>query len=117
MTLLQKIELALFLGLFWALSGCHSLTPAQTAKLDKFECEVAALRPYVEPALDAAELLRDVYKGSADLGRVLGTLDTTQAEATALLKALHACAPRAELPEGEQSSIVAPPPAYGNKVL
>ena len=103
MTLLQKIEPALFLGFFWALSGCHSLTPAQQAKADKLECQVAALRPLVEPALDAAELVRELYKGEADLGKVLGSLGATQAEVEALLGRLHECDPQGPVPAGAPS--------------
>lgn len=100
MTLLQKIEIALFLG-FWALlCGCHSLTPAQQAKADKFQCQIAAVAPLVEPALDAAELVRDLYKGSADMGKVLGSLGATQGEVEGLLKALRTCEANV-LPERE----------------
>lgn len=102
--------------------GCHSLTPAQQAKVEKFDCQVRALAPLVEPALDAAELARDLYAGKGDLGRVLGSLNATQAEVDALVEALRACETaalpvREPPPEYTPSVLRAPPPAYGNKVL
>lgn len=121
MTLLQKVEFAAFL-LFWSfLNGCAPCTPAQQAKLDKLECQVHALAPLVEPALDATELVRDLYTGKADMGRVLGSLGATEREVETLVKALRACEPEPELqpmpPEYQPTKLIAPPPAYGNKVI
>ncbi len=98
--------------------GCQPCTPAQQARLDLFECRVKALEPLVGPTLDAAELVRDIYLGRADLGQVLATLKASQAEAKALAERFHACEPAPEAPAEEvQTRLVAPPPAYGNKVL
>lgn len=81
-------------------AGCTPCTPAQQAKLDLFECQVHALAPLVEPVLDAADLVRDLETGKADLRSVLGSFAKTQAEVDATLKALRACAV-AELPVRE----------------
>ena len=120
MTLIQKIETAILLWAFWALAGCHSLTPAQQARADKFECQAAALAPLVEPTLDAADLLHDLYSGSANLGAVLSRLEIAQDEADALIDRLRACEPPVPLPAPESltpARHIAPPPAYGNKVI
>jgi len=117
MTLLQKIETSVFLWVLWALAGCASLTPAQQARLDLFECRVHAFEPVVSPALDAAHVVADIYRGQADLSEVLGSLRATQAEVKALQASLDACEPKPVLPVGTQSKLVAPPPAYGNKIL
>lgn len=103
MTLIQKIEFAALLAILSCGAGCTSLTPAQAARADKFECQVAALAPLVEPTLDAAELARELYRGSADLGRVLKTLDASQAELAELLERLHNCEPPVPVPAGEPS--------------
>lgn len=71
--------------------ACTSLTPAQQARADRFECEVHALEPLVAPALDTAELLRKLYSGSASLQSVLQNVSATQAELQALHAALDAC--------------------------
>lgn len=102
LTLLQKFEFALFLTFWSVICGCHNLTSAQAAKVEKFDCQVRALAPLVEPALDAAELARDLYSGKADMGRVLGSLGASKAEVTALSERLSECSPEsAGLPEGE----------------
>jgi len=98
MTLLQKIETSVFLWVLWALAGCASLTPAQQARLDLFECRVHAFEPVVSPALDAAQVVTDIYRGQADPGEVLGALKATQAEVKDLVEALNACEPKVELP-------------------
>lgn len=78
------------------LSACHSLTPAQVARAEKFKCEAEALAPLVEPALDAVKLAEDIYKGQAQLDAALAFLHVTQVEADALNARLAACKPGAE---------------------
>lgn len=83
--------------------GCHDLTPKQQAQLDKFECQVEALKLIVEPALDAADLLKDLYAGKAQLGAVLGALGAQEPEVRELVARLRACDPPAPL-EAEPAS-------------
>jgi hypothetical protein len=91
----------LLLAAVLALGACHSLTPAQQAKADKFECQVKALAPLVEPALDAAELARDLYAGTADIDRVVTLLGATQPEVDALNARLRACESPVPAPAAE----------------
>ena len=71
--------------------GCHDLTPKQQARLDKFECQVAALAPLVEPVHDSYQLVRDLREGKASLRQVLATLEAGEPEVKALLARLDAC--------------------------
>lgn len=94
----KKAAAALLLAVLAALglslsSGCASLqnVPAQRARVDKFECQAAALAPLTDPLFDTEQLLLDLYAGKADLGQVLGSLDATQAEVKGLLDRLSAC--------------------------
>lgn len=102
MRLVEKIALNAALAVaVYSCTGCHSLTPAQQAKVDKFECQVHALEPLVSPTLDAAQLVRDLYAGKADLGQVLRSLDADEADLNKLVQALKACeAPVTKVPEG-----------------
>lgn len=97
------VALAAAIGAAYGLSGCSaSLTPAQQARQDAFECQVAAFAPLVEPALDAAELVRDLQSGKGDLGVLVRSLGATAEEIQALVDALNACEPApAPLPEGK----------------
>jgi hypothetical protein len=90
-----------------ALWACHDLTPKQATRLDRFQCQAEALAPAVEPALDATELLKDLYAGKANLGAVLSALAISQAELNALLMRLQACDTDLELDEPQP----APEPA------
>lgn len=74
-----------------SLQGCASLPPPKQAELDLFDCRVEAVKPAVEPVLDAAELVRDLYAGRASLGAVLQALDKGEAEVRAVLERLRAC--------------------------
>lgn len=78
--------------------GCHDLTPKQQARLEKFECQVAAVAPIVEPIYDAADLVLKLRSGEASLGQVLATLEAGEPEVKALFARLEACndAPEAE---------------------
>lgn len=106
--LVRKAFYGLLLAIAAALGfgqlGCHALTPAQEARVARFECQVRAVEPIVGDVLDAEALVRDVYAGRADLGRALNELRAKPAEVQALLDSLNACedAPAA-LPAGEAS--------------
>jgi len=102
MTLLQKIETALILSLISA-CGCHSLTPAQQARADKFDCQVAALAPALDGVLDAYAFVKNVYEGAAQYGQLVPLLQLAPAEVAEIEARLRACEPAAEapLPAGE----------------
>lgn len=71
--------------------GLGALTPAEQAKVDRFECVVAALEPLVEPVLDAEAVARELFEGKADLSSLIRTFGSSQAEVEKLLLALNAC--------------------------
>lgn len=76
------------------LTGCAgALTPAQEARLERFECQVHAVEPLVSPVFDAAQLLRDVKLGKATMAEALQTLGATTAEIDALMSRLRQCGP------------------------
>ncbi len=91
------------------LVGCHALNPRQQAIVDLYQCRVHALAPYVGDVFDAAELVRDVTKGDTDLVKVLAGLGWATEDIMKASAELSACEP--------QPAVVAPPPAYGNKLL
>lgn len=76
-----------------AVAGCHALSPAQQARFDQRECEVAAVAKVASPALDAAQLVERLYSGSANMGQVLQNLGATREEVQTLLSDLKACQP------------------------
>lgn len=76
--------------IFLACAGAQ-LTPAQQTRLDKLECQAAALAPLVEPVHDALQLVRDLREGKAKLQTVLESLNSTEAEVQALVARLEAC--------------------------
>jgi hypothetical protein len=82
--------------------GCGVFS-ANSAKSEKFDCQVRALQPLVGDVLDAKQLMRDLYTGKASLGAVLANLNASEAEVKKLLQDLHACEPPVELPEGDAS--------------
>lgn len=116
MTFIQKIETAVFLWFIWALAGCHDLNPKATAVVD---CRVHAVAPYVGDAYDAEELVREALAGKTNPLQVAAALGAKLEDLQALAKAWNACTPdpEPEPTETVQARIVAPPPAYGNKVL
>ncbi len=99
----MKISIAILSCLtFFACAGVQ-LSPKQQARLDKLECQAAALAPLVEPFYDAAELIRKARSGEANLNQVLRTLEATEGEVQALLARLAECeepAPAPALTEG-----------------
>lgn len=97
------VALALLGVAVGAALGCKDLTPKQQERIDRFECEAAALAPLVEPALDAAELLRDLYAGRADLRQVARLLELSQAELEELVERLNGCRAPEALPAGDDS--------------
>lgn len=72
-------------------SGCHELTPAQQAKVDRFDCQVKAVATLVGPAVDANSLVLDLYAGKADLAAAAALAGATREDAEAFLKAWGEC--------------------------
>jgi len=103
----RKAALALLAALAAAAGasrlGCHDLTPKQQARLDKFECQVRAVAPLVEPIYDAADLVLKLRSGEASLGQVLKTLEAGEPEVRELLARLEACEGE---PEAEPAALV-----------
>ncbi len=93
----------------YATQGCAGfLASTPSARVAKFNCQVDALQPVFGDVLDTADLVRSLYKGSADLGAALSAAGATRAEVEALLKALSACSAApvpadAPVPAGESS--------------
>jgi hypothetical protein len=71
--------------------GCTNLTPAQQARVDKFNCQVSALKPALGDVLDVEALVRDLYAGKADISTALGSVGATQAEVQKIVKDLAVC--------------------------
>lgn len=109
MTLIEKAEVAAFLLLARCVVGCHALTPAQQAQADLYECRVAALLPYVAPALDTSQTVRDIMLGRGSLADALCALGYVKEEAAKITAELAACEP--------PPPVVALPPAPGDRVL
>jgi hypothetical protein len=108
--------------------ACTAQQRAETARAaEVFACEVAVLAPHVPEALDAVELARDVVKGQVNLAVALARLGVVKEQADEVIDAFNTCftgqPPLQPLPEElqapneTQTKLVAPPPAYGNKVL
>lgn len=109
--------------------ACTAQQRAETARASAvFACEVAVLAPHVPDALDAAELARDVVKGQVSLPLALARLGVAKATADDVIDSFNTCftgqPPMQPLPEELQpvpseveTKLVAPPPAYGNRVL
>jgi hypothetical protein len=116
LTIRQKIEIAAFLALLWAVGamGCVPQTPAQDAL---FDCRVEALKPSCGAALDASELVRDAVLGRVDIVGTLLRLGNTRAQVAEALQRLDACEPLEAPAPVLELPVRAPPPAYGNKVL
>jgi hypothetical protein len=94
-TAVRKACVGLVLAIAAALGlgqlGCKDLTPKQQARVDKFECQAAALAPLVGPVMDSTELLHDLYAGRASLPNILKHIDASEDEVDALLKRLGEC--------------------------
>jgi hypothetical protein len=116
----------LVLGLL--LTACTAQQRAETAHAAKvFACEVAVLAPFVPEALEVEELVKGIVTGQVLLPVALGRLGVADAAASAAIDAFNSCfsgppmqplpAELEPVPDGEQSKLVAPPPAYGNRVL
>ncbi len=85
------LRLALIIGALAAFTGCSALPASKQAQLDQLECRAKAIAPVVEPAFDAVDLVRDIYRGRASLPAVLKALNAGEAEVRALVEALKAC--------------------------
>jgi hypothetical protein len=116
------------LALALALTACTAQQRAETAHAaEVFACEVAVLSPFVPEALDAEKLVEGIVTGQVSLPVALGRLGVAKATADSAIDAFNSCfsgppmqplPPELEpLPAGEVSRVVAPPPAYGNKIL
>jgi hypothetical protein len=97
----RKAAVALAVAIATALGfsqfGCKDLTPKQQARLDRFECQVAAVAPIVEPLYDAAELVLKLRSGEASLSQVLQSLEAGEPEVRALIARLDACSDAPEI--------------------
>jgi hypothetical protein len=89
------MKLIAALALVALAAGCTNLTPAQEAQSDMFECRVAAFRPLVEPAFDAADVARDALAGKVDPRLIAAKLGATVEAINAAVSAWNACAPEA----------------------
>lgn len=101
----------LLLGFVAVLSvvGCHDLTPKQQEALDLFECRARVLLPYAGAVFDVEELVRQVAKGQVDIAKALGSLGLTVEDIAKVWSEYTACEPT--------PALVAPAPAYGDKVI
>lgn len=88
--------------------GCHSLEPSAQRALDVFSCQCKALEPYVGAAALAEDIVRRVSLGSLDLHEALAGFGLATDVVESACAAVDACT---------DESPVAPPPAYGNKLL
>lgn len=88
------------LGLGSLIVACHSLTPEQQARVDVFECRVAAVAPLVESFVDPTELVRDVMLGKVNPTQALIASGAKPADVIAAARAWNACAPAAPVVEG-----------------
>lgn len=108
-----------------ALLACTSQQRAETAHAAAvFACEVAVLSPYVPEALGAEKLVEGIVTGQVSLPVALGRLGVERAAADRAIDSFNTCfagsaleSPEPEaIPQGT-TSLRAPPPAYGNRVL
>ena len=102
--------------------ACTAQQRAESARsADVFACEVAVLAPHLPEAVDAAELALAVVKGAVQLPLALARLGLTVDQANAVVADFNACfagAPDLQpLPAELTTTLVAPPPAYGNRVF
>jgi hypothetical protein len=72
-----------------ACSACHSLTPAEQAKVDRLECEAHALEPVAEA--DAKTLVGMIEDGRLTLIDVMELVAPAQATEQSVVDAFHAC--------------------------
>jgi hypothetical protein len=95
---MRALQALVFVPLFVSLSGCGVFgSDAKSPRAELFECRVAALKPVCGEVLDAAEVVRDIYKGKADLAVILQTLRASAEEVRATVEALKACDPGVRL--------------------
>ncbi len=105
--------------------GCTAQQRAETARAHAvFQCEVAVLAPYLPEAMDVTQLVHDVVTGQALLTLALSRLGHAAELVHAIVNDFNTCfsgdAELAPLPmelAPEQSRLVVPPPAYGNRIL
>lgn len=84
--------------------GCaQSLTSAQVARIEKFECQARALAPHVKGVYDERELLKDLIAGRANLTAVIVNPGLTPRELAELDADLSLCDPPLPVPKGSPS--------------
>lgn len=106
----MKNGLILFALAGASLLGCGgaAMTPAQTARADRFKCEAHAFEKVLPSGMDALEIVEKLYVGGASLQSILENLDITPAELQQLGADIKAC--RAGSVNGD-GKVVTPPPA------
>lgn len=100
-------------------TACNQPLPAKAVRsADIFACRVAIVAEYSGDVLDASEVVRQVIMQQANLESTLLRLGATAPEAHEALRRFVACDPDTGQPEPMRlQRVVAPPPAYGNRVL
>lgn len=87
----QNLILVASVALLPACGILSPKNPADQQRAARFECEVEAVAPLAGSVLDAAELMRDIYAGKAELPTALAFTKATPPEVDKLVKALRAC--------------------------
>jgi hypothetical protein len=116
------------MGVALLLFGCTAQQRAETAHAaEVFACEVAVLSPFVPEAIDVEKLVEGVVLGQVSLPVALGRLGATHEAANRAIDAFNSCfsgpamqpvpADPEPAPSEAQSRLVAPPPAWGNRVM
>lgn len=114
------------LGVVTLLMACTAQQRAETAHAaEVFACEVSVLAPHVPDALSAEQFAEEVVTGKVNLAVALARLGTAPDKVDEVVDAFNACfsgpalqkLPEELAPKGTTTSLRAPPPAYGNKVL
>ena len=103
MTLLEKIEVSLMLGLCSAAGcfGCGFFKTASTPNKDIVQCYAKALEPAVGDVYDTVELAKDLVSGKAKMGALIGNLELDAARMATLSAAVQACG--AQIPDAPPS--------------
>lgn len=103
-----------------ACASFGKLTPAARAVADINACRVAVVARYTGDVLDASEVVREVVMQRTDLTSTLLRLGVPVATVEPAVREFLNCDPEMAAPPVAPAilqRIVAPPPAYGNKVL
>jgi hypothetical protein len=95
-------------------AACTRLMPIAQDASDLFACRCKALEPYLGAVLDVEDLVRRVGLGELDLRKVLAGAGYAAETIEKACAEVNSCS-EPELLHGP--SLVAPPPAPGNKVM